>query len=232
MSTVESWSPGDPAPGALAAQKLGLLAAGLPGATAVLREHGIDYAGSAHLTLADAAAARQVAVDAVETGLRAILRAVPLPADDSALSLIDYILARFHETHRRELPELIRLAESVETANLGHAKSPRGLTLAMRTLASELEFHLLKEERMLFPLMRQGGHPGIVNPISCMRHDHDDHGARIAELLTLADGFALPRDANVDWQALYVGLRKFVNDLRAHIEIENDVLFPSFLPRG
>jgi regulator of cell morphogenesis and NO signaling len=196
LSSAESWSPGDPAPGALGAQKLGLLAAGLPGATAVLREHGIDYAAAAHLTLADAAAARQVQVDAVETGLRSILRAVPLPVDDSALALIDYILARFHEIHRRELPELIRLAEGVEAATMAHPKSPRGLTLALGSLAAELESHLLKEERMLFPLMRQGGHPMIANPIACMRHDHDDHSTRIAELLMLADGFALPRDAS------------------------------------
>lgn len=228
MSSVETWSPGDPAPGALAAQKLGLLAAGLPGATAVLREHGIDYARAGHLTLAAVAAEHRLAVDAVETGLRAILREVPLPSDATPSSLIDYILARFHEVHRRELPELIRLAERVESTQAGHPRVPRGLGALLRRTAGELEFHLLKEERMLFPIMRQGGHPMIAAPIGCMRHDHEDHGTRIAELAALADGFALPHDADIDWQALYVGMRKFVNDLRAHIEIENDVLFPCF----
>lgn len=229
MSPVESWSPGEPAPGALAAQKLGLLAAGLPGATAVLHAHGIEYARVGHLTLAAAAAERAVAVEEIETGLRAILREVPLPSDATPDALIDYILARFHEVHRRELPELIRLAERVEATHPEHPKAPRGLHALLRKTTGELEFHLLKEERMLFPIMRQGGHPMIANPIGCMRHDHEDHGARIAELAALADGFVLPRDADLDWQALYVGMRKFVNDLRAHIEIENDVLFPCFV---
>ena len=44
--------------------------------------------------------------------------------------LIAHILERYHETHRRELPELIRLAEKVERVHASHPDVPAGLAEA------------------------------------------------------------------------------------------------------
>jgi regulator of cell morphogenesis and NO signaling len=49
--------------------------------------------------------------------------------------LIDHILQRFHEVHRRQLPELIGLATKVEAAHAEHPDAPRGLaTLLLQIL--------------------------------------------------------------------------------------------------
>ncbi len=41
-------------------------------------------------------------------------------------------------------------------------------------------------------------------------------------------GLSLPPGACGSWTALYTGLRKFTDDLVAHMHLENAVLFPRF----
>jgi len=149
-----------------------------------------------------------------------------VPQDTEAL--IDHILDRYHETHRRELPELIALARKVETVHGDRPEAPHGLADALAAMAPELEAHMQKEEAVLFPMMRMGGNPMIVHPIAMMRMEHEDHEANLARLTDLTGNFRTPDDACGSWRTLYRGVAKLVADLRAHIELENTVLFARF----
>ena len=142
--------------------------------------------------------------------------------------IITYILERYHQVHRRELPELHALARHVEEAHAGHPAVPAGLSALLERMQEALESHMQKEEQILFPLMRAGGHPMIVHPIGMMRHEHDEHGEHLTALAALTNNMTAPDDACKSWQALYAGLAKLVADLNEHIRIENDVLFPRF----
>jgi len=123
---------------------------------------------------------------------------------------------------------LIRLARRVEAVHQAHPAVPRGLADLFETMAGELEVHMKKEELILFPLMRRGGHPMIAQPIAVLLSEHDDHGVHLRELERLTGDFAIPDDACPTWRALYVGARKFADDLVEHIHTENNVLFPRF----
>jgi regulator of cell morphogenesis and NO signaling len=98
----------------------------------------------------------------------------------------------------------------------------------LETMNQELEAHMLKEEGIRFPMMRQGGHPMIAQPISVMLAKHDDHGEHLRELARITDQCAVPDDACPSWRALYVGARKFADDLVEHIRTEDNLLFPRF----
>lgn len=50
------------------------------------------------------------------------------PTDAPTGALIDHIRTRYHDTHRRELPELIALARKVESAHATDPNTPHGLT--------------------------------------------------------------------------------------------------------
>lgn len=143
-------------------------------------------------------------------------------------ALIDHILERYHETHRRELPELIAMAEKVERVHAAHPQAPKGLAALLKLMSDELDMHMRKEEAVLFPMMRQGAGPMIAHPIARMRIEHDDHNERVRELKALTDNGAAPADACRTWRALYAGTRKLTDDLAEHIRIENEVLFPQF----
>ena len=98
----------------------------------------------------------------------------------------------------------------------------------LERIVGELEDHMQKEEQILFPLMRRGGHPIISQPIFVMTAEHDEHGANLRELERLTAGFEAPEDACPTWRALCAGAQKFAEDLTDHIHIENNVLFPRF----
>ncbi len=148
------------------------------------------------------------------------------PTDTGAL--IDLIVARYHDTHRRELPELIQLSQRVERVHGEHPKAPLGLADLLTTMTQELLMHMQKEEQILFPMMKNGGHPMIGHPIAMMRHEHDDHGVHLQTLKTITHDLALPDGACGSWRALYAGVEKFRTDLMEHIQLENDTLFPRF----
>ena len=77
--------------------------------------------------------------------------AAELPSETGAL--VDYILARYHETHRHQLPRLIELSRKVEQVHAGKPGVPAGLADILHKALGELEVHMRKEELMIFPAM-------------------------------------------------------------------------------
>ncbi|PJI39647.1 hemerythrin domain-containing protein [Ferrovibrio sp.] len=154
----------------------------------------------------------------------------PLPAESGAL--IDHILQRYHETHRRELEILIAAARRVEMVHANHPALPKGLTRLLQDMKIELEMHMCKEEHVLFPLMKEGQGTLTAQPISLMLIDHEDQIALIRLLDSITDNCTPPPEACSTWRNLYTGIRKLLNDLDEHISIENTVLFPRFMAPG
>lgn len=152
-----------------------------------------------------------------------------LPPDDPG-AMTRYIENRYHARHRAQLPDLTALALRVERVHADAAKVPLGLAALLQNMIGELEVHMKKEELILFPAIRRGGKPDLENPIAVMRTDHKDHQAAAAQILTLTDDLTLPDGACRSWTALYDGLKTFLDDLDAHLELENQVLFPQFEP--
>ncbi len=140
---------------------------------------------------------------------------------------IDHILQRYHETHRQQLADILPLAEKVARV---HADTFNQAILPhIQHIQAELLSHMMKEEQMLFPMIKQGFGARTAMPISVMKHEHDDHESAITQLLTLTDNLTPPEHACGSWQRLYANLRELVDDLREHIQLENDILFARVL---
>lgn len=212
-------------------RRVGDIAATLPGATAVFRKFGLDFCCAGDAPLSVAASQHGADLAAIERDLGALDPAEgPLDGLAETPDLIRHILARFHETHRRELPELIALARRVEAVHAEHPLVPRGLGEQLQQMAGELEVHMKKEELILFPAMTRMP-DGLGTPISRMREEHVGHGIQLDRLAEIARNFELPDDACRSWRALYAGAAKFTNDVMEHIHLENNVLFPRFEQR-
>lgn len=205
---------------------IGEIAVQRPGSTAIFRKFKLDYCCGGDVSLAAAVVRRGVDLEEVERELAAI---VPSPGEPPAETgdLIDHVLSRFHDTHRRELPELIILARKVERVHADHPDVPKGLARFLDGLARELDSHMAKEEQILFPMLR-AGHPGAVGPISVMRAEHVDHGEAVEALAATTNNMLPPPGSCGSWKALYAGLRKLSDDLVEHIHTENNILFPRF----
>lgn len=207
---------------------VGDIAATLPGAAEVFRRNGISFCCGGALSLADAAAKHGLFVGALLADLSALETAAGRDAPAETLPLIDHILTRYHDTHRAEMDWLIPLAQKVETVHGDHDDAPLGLTEALLALRDELDSHMAKEEQILFPLMRQGGHPAIQHPIAVMRNEHDEAATLLQTITQVTHSLTLPEGACRSWTALYAGLEKFRDDLVMHMHLENEVLFPRF----
>jgi regulator of cell morphogenesis and NO signaling len=209
-------------------QSLGSLAVQIPGATAVFRKLKLDFCCGGQQSLEKACADKQLDVNNVLGEIRALQHQQAMPTTPSAGELIDHILQRYHEVHRQQLPELVRMARRVEAVHRDHPQVPRGLAEHLETMERELLEHMAKEEQILFPLLKQGGHPMVMHPIGMMRHEHVSHGAQIERLAELTRQHQPPAGACNTWQALYAGTARLTEDLIEHIHTENNLLFPAF----
>ncbi|MBI2380613.1 MAG: iron-sulfur cluster repair protein YtfE [Gammaproteobacteria bacterium] len=210
---------------------LGQIARELPGATAIFHKHKLDFCCGGAKSLAEAAAKRGLDAQAIAAELTALR---PEDADGERLAelpdaeLIAHILERYHEAHRADLPELIRLARRVEAVHREHPLCPTGLAEHLETMLDELAMHMHKEEQILFPMIAQGMGGMAVPPITMMRHEHDDHAEALALMEALAHGMAIHAEACNTWRALYLGLDRLKRELMEHIHLENNVLFTRF----
>jgi len=139
--------------------------------------------------------------------------------------LISHILKRYHQPHRLQLPEVIRLAIKVEQVHAGYPDCPSGLAVHLHDMLQELESHMQKEEQVLFPLIVHGRGAMAVGPIAVMRKEHEQHGEALDRLAALTGGLTLPAEACNTWRTLYQQLDAFRQDLADHIRLENEVLF-------
>ena len=209
-------------------QSIGQLAVELPGATAVFRRLKLDFCCGGNLSLAEAAQARGLAPDAVLAELAALQRPDSAPAATEPGALIDHIIGCYHDVHRAQFPELIRMAHRVESVHRDKPGVPAGLGAFLETMQHELTRHMHKEEAILFPMLKAGGNPFVVHPIGMMRAEHTDHGAALDLLNALTNDANPPAGACNTWRALYAGVAQLREDLIEHIHLENNVLFPLF----
>ncbi|MDE3009492.1 MAG: hemerythrin domain-containing protein [Pseudomonadota bacterium] len=139
--------------------------------------------------------------------------------------LIAHILVRFHQRHREQLPEMIRLARRVEVAHGEQLSCPRGLADLLLALQQGLESHMMKEEQVLFPNLASADPAVLAAPIAVMRFEHEQHLAALAQIDALTGSLTLPAAACNSWRSLYGALATFRRDLREHLQLEETVLF-------
>ena len=204
------------------------IAARRPGARALFRKYGLDDRCDGATSLAAVAARRGVDLSKLEARL-AVLAPGPVEAPETLEGLIDHIVARYHQVHRRELPALIALAERFSQLHGGHPQAPKGLALFLERMSVDLGAHMQQEEEVLFPMLRAGD-PMISVHVEAMRVEHEDHGGTLMALAELTHDFQPPPEASGTWRTLWEGLRKLADDLVDHIHAENDLLFPRFDP--
>lgn len=215
---------------------VGELVAERPGRSRIFQEFGIDFCCRGGSPLHEACAAKGILLDdivgKIEQESAAPDSGVPNPATLPPVQLAEHIVSTHHAFLRAELPRLHAMAERVAKVHGGHTPSLVEVFNVFRSLEEELTSHLMKEETVLFPAIRQlaeGDHSisNLDGPIACMLHEHEDAGEALARLRTLTNNFTPPDEACNTWRALYAGLADLESDLHRHIHLENAVLFPS-----
>ena len=148
------------------------------------------------------------------------------PLDD----LIEHILVTYHRPLEEELPRLEQMGAKV--VRVHGQRMPEvlpELLSVLRGLKHELLSHMMKEERILFPIIRQGVGSSADGTISVMQREHDSAGEALQRLRELTGGYEVPAGACNTWRALWHGLAALEADMHQHIHLENNILFPRAL---
>jgi regulator of cell morphogenesis and NO signaling len=222
---------------------VGEIAARMPLAVVVFEELGIDFCCGGKVALQDACQIKgldpAVVLDRIRQSVPEIQPSGASPDWESSPldGLIDHILSTHHVYMKAQLPRLDALLTrilAVHGERHGDVLVPVSATF--RSMKQELDGHLMKEERILFPLIRSleesgrpeaGFHCGSVqNPIRVMVMEHDSAGEALARLRHLTHAYTAPDDACGSYRAFYDGLAAMERDLHQHIHLENNILFP------
>jgi regulator of cell morphogenesis and NO signaling len=210
-------------------------------AAGVFEQFGIDFCCGGHRSVAEACRAAAVEPGQVEAALAALPRDSGHEFDlrDWPVErLIDHIVSTHHSYVRSSVPVIRQyLAKLVDVH--GH-RHPELAQVAARfdTIAHELSQHLLKEEQVLFPYVRElGARTGtclrgfnpfgtVKNPIRMMEREHRDAADELQAIRDLTLGYVAPDDGCTTYRVCMAELERFERDLHQHVHLENNVLFP------
>jgi regulator of cell morphogenesis and NO signaling len=213
-----------------------------PQAVRVFESFGIDYCCGGGQSLEEACRRANVSVTKVREALERPPEAEEHGGADwtaaSLEELTDHIVTRHHTFVRRETARLAELLGKVAAKHQTNHPELNRLEQLFQALASELKLHMMKEEQVLFPMIRQleeasreedadtAAFAGIMFPIERMISEHEDAGGVLRDIRSLTGSFQPPADACPSFRALYQGLEEFERDLHRHIHLENNILFP------
>jgi len=196
---------------------------------------GLDFCCGGAQPLKDACRERDLDPEEVLEKISSLdNESLPSPAldmwDISTTELVDHIESTHHEYIKSATPGLLELAKKVAGVHSGRHPELTELEEKVMALAEDLGPHLMKEERVLFPMIRKmeatledGGM--IEGPISVMKMEHDHVGGLLEHIDRLSGKYAVPSDGCESYRTYMEKLKEFVKDLRLHIHKENNILF-------
>jgi len=208
----------------------------------VFSKYGIDFCCGGDEPLDEICKKQSVDRTKLQNDLEEAVRNGKEDVDFNALPLdllANYIEETYHAYIKKKAPVLIQyLGKIKEVHGERHPELYKIFDLFSQS-AMDLSMHLQKEERILFPLIRElaeadrcgssveQSHCGTVqNPISVMKAEHEIEGERFKKVSELSGGYTTPADGCNTYHTAYEMLDEFERKLHEHIHLENNILFP------
>lgn len=156
--------------------------------------------------------------------------------------LVDYVLKKHHRNFHLHHDDLLQLVNKVASVHGG--RHPELLEIRDQVAASfeELDDHFAKEENVLFPQFyeiykaHEENRPAapfhcgsVAYPIRQMMLEHDTTGDAWQQITELSHNFVTPDDGCASYRLMNQQLKQFFLDLKEHISLENNLIFPGFI---
>lgn len=219
-------------------QSIGEIVSIMPKAGEVFKEYKIDFCCGGHRPLGEAIKEQKLSeTDVLEELDKAFEETQRYKnrvdfRNMSPTDLIDYIVSTHHGFLKKTLPELSELTATILRVHGPGHKELFKVHKLFHNLKTELEQHLIKEEEILFPMIKEyDGKPsrellGKINEV--MRETEDEHetaGGVLKELRTITAEYKVPEDGCSTFGRTYDKLQELEADLFQHIHLENNILF-------
>ncbi len=209
----------------------------------VFKSHGIDFCCKGNRSIEEVCEKENIDSEILINELITAQHSVDSSSNDYQswdLDLLaDYIEKKHHRYVQKTIPELRAYLHKV--AKVHGQRHPELIEIEnlFNDSSHELLNHMQKEERILFPYIKQmvekeniqeklpKPHFGTVqNPIQMMKHEHENEGDRFRRISELSNNYNPPMDACTTYRVAFSLLKEFEEDLHLHIHLENNILFP------
>ena len=216
-------------------KSVGEIASENPEKIEVFKKYGVDFCCGGGKTLAEAC--KEYGID--ETLVAGALNAVEETGKGEGVNyapnqnikdwdtgfLIDYIVRSHHEFLRKYLPEGSEYIEKIANVHgKGHPEIIKIGELYVK-MAYEIMLHLDKEERELFPDIKNKRTAEVKKEILEAENDHESIGLILKEMNLLSSGYSVPEDACASYRHAYKLLKNISDDIMMHVHLENNILF-------
>ena len=146
--------------------------------------------------------------------------------------LCDYIVNTHHKYVKKNLPDLDGYTKKI--ASVHGDIHPELIEVAelFGQLKYELDQHLLKEEKILFPAIKEVLSSGsdeakkiIKSEIDRMGTEHEFAGGTMDKINQITNDYDLPDGACNTYRVCFELLSQFEDDLHIHFHLENNILY-------
>lgn len=219
-------------------QSIGEIVTLVPKASEIFKEYRIDFCCGGHRPLSQAMTELNLNENEILRRLEDAyeeLQKNPNDVDLKAISnteLIDSFIMPHHVFTKLILPEISELATKILRVHGSEHKELFQIHKLVRNLEMELEQHLIKEEEILFPMIKEyDKNPSsellnnIKQQVEETEAEHEGAGDILKELRKLTGDYIAPADGCGTYRRTFAKLQELEADLFQHIHMENNILF-------
>ncbi|MBK8550473.1 MAG: hemerythrin domain-containing protein [Ignavibacteria bacterium] len=149
--------------------------------------------------------------------------------------LCDYIETNHHEYIRKIMPKILSVSKALSRKNIIGIDDYKDLL----QFSIELEIHIQKEERLLFPYIKKMNTTydnkdeyevppfgSIANLIKVIEKEHKNVSGILLKVKNAYGNFKIKLTDEPDKKVFYELMNEFYSDFQMHVHLENDILFP------
>lgn len=225
-------------------ESIGSIVAAFAGAGSLFKQHRIDFCCGGDRPLNEVLDEKKIEQAAFLAELNSLYASMLQRADRgedyrsySSSDLIDHVVEVHHGYLNRELPALSQFVTKILRVH-GQAH-PELLKVhqLFHQVKMELEQHMIEEEEIVFPLIKQcegSGSPELLaqtaEAIAKLEADHSSVGDMLREIREVTSDYLLPEGACRTYTLTFQQLIELESDMFQHIHLENNIIFPRYCP--
>ncbi len=207
----------------------------------VFEKYNLDFCCGGKKTLEAACTEKRISLQDVVSEIEGSARTSTSGSrftEMNADQLIGYILAHHHFYVQQAIPMISGHIDKVAEKHGETFPYIKEVQQLFSEVQAELLPHMMKEENILFPRIREvaaasiqhhsTGHPNawIEAPIAVMEMEHEKAGELMASIRELTNHYTAPETACTTHRLCLDELKEFEEDLHRHVHLENNILFP------